>query len=183
MSSVCPRPKVMSGYQSEIEAITNGNKGTKKQLRRKNKEGPPEGRRGFASIGLLGRGHSPQSEAHIPQVATTPSTTDPIGRKRRRLVAAKPLHRSADKAGECVPEPPHHTSLAQSIQLVRSRPSSRYRAEVSTCTFAQLCVHLLCTSTAVCTFVQQCVHLLSIRIQLRIQYLPNTGKGVCTFAQ
>ena len=34
-SSVCPCPKVMSGYQSEIEAITNGDEGTKKQLRRK----------------------------------------------------------------------------------------------------------------------------------------------------
>ena len=81
----------MSGYQSGIEAITNGNKGTKKQLRRKIKEDPPEGRRGFASIGLLGRGHSPQSEAHIPQAAVTPNTADPIGRKRRRLVAVKPL--------------------------------------------------------------------------------------------
>ena len=100
----------MSGYQSEIEAITNGNKGTKKQLRRKIKEDPPEGRRGFASIGLLGRGHSPQSEAHIPQAATTPSTADPIGQKRRRLVAVKHLRRSADKAEESFPAPPHRTS-------------------------------------------------------------------------
>ena len=77
---------------------------------KKIQEDPPEGRRGFASIGLLGRGHSPQSEAHIPQAAITPSTADPIGRKRRRSVAVKPLRRSADKAGESVPEPPHRTS-------------------------------------------------------------------------